>query len=286
MIPELTNPHKLSLAEKAKIVEKSEANMFRAIMGAMPPELATEYGAACQEVGDATAVFFEKLPIVPFNKAIGLGVHQPATEAMIDELIQLYGRQKTPFGISVSPAAQPTQLSNWLLERGLRPGFNLAKVIRGTEPPPHIKTDLRIEPVNEANAAHYAQVAQTGFGMPGWMAPVFEFVATLPNVYSYLAYADDVPAAVGSLHVGDGIGALFNAATLPKYRRRGGQGAIMARRILDGIALGCRWFTTETGEDTPEAPNPSFHNMIRTGFQLVYSRPTYVYEPKTAVSGL
>ena len=286
MMATISNPQTVTLAEKAEIVETSEANMIRALMGNLPPTQAAEYGAGCQEVGDAVALFFAKLPIVPFNHAVGLGLHQPATEAMVDELMQLYGRQKTPFGIDVSPVAQPAQLFDWLLERGLRPAYNLAKVIRGTEPPPHIETDLRIEPVTEANVAHYAHVIQITYEMPDWSAPLFELLATLPNVYSYLAYADDVPAAVGSLYVGDGVGALFNGATLPEYRRRGGQGAIMARRIQDGIALGCEWLTTETGEDTPEAPNPSYRNMLRTGFHLAYLRPTYVYEPKTAVSGL
>ena len=34
---------------------------------------------------------------------------------------------------------------------------------------------------------------------------------------------------------------------------------------------------TETGEDSPEQPNPSFHNMIRTGFSLAYQRPNYLW---------
>ena len=286
MMAIMTNPQTLTLAEKAEIVETSEANMFLAALGNLPPELEAEYGAGCQEVGGAAAQFFAKMPIVFFNRVTGLGIRQPATEAMVDELMGFYGRRQTPFGIDVSPAAQPTQLSDWLLERGLRPAYNLAKVIRGTEPPPHIETDLQIEPVSLANAADFAHVAVGGFGMPEWMAPLFEMLAKLPNIYSYVAYADDEPAAIGSMYVGDGVAALFNGATLPQYRRRGGQGAIMARRIQDGIAMGCEWLTTETGEDLPEARNPSYHNMLRTGFQLAYLRPTYVYEPKTAVSGL
>ena len=50
----------------------------------------------------------------------------------------------------------------------------------------------------------------------------------------------------------------------------------MARRIEDGRALGCRWFVTETGEDTPERPNPSFRNMLRSGFALGYHRANYM----------
>jgi hypothetical protein len=66
------------------------------------------------------------------------------------------------------------------------------------------------------------------------------------------------------------------AATLPQFRKRGAQGALMSRRLQDGIEAGCKWFVTETGRDTPEHPNPSYHNMARTGFKLAYDRPNFM----------
>ena len=75
------------------------------------------------------------------------------------------------------------------------------------------------------------------------------------------------------------VGWLGFASTLKKYRKRGGQSALFARRIQDGLALGCKWFVTETGEDTPEDPNPSYHNMLRSGFKLAYLRRNYVHQP-------
>jgi len=280
MSEQTTHPNILTREETAVIVETNEANMFRTLWDTLPSALLAEYGASYQEVGGATATFFEQFPITAFNRVIGLGLHQPATEAMIDEVIELYSRKNTPFSISLSPTAQPAQLSNWLLARGFEHTSNWAKVIRGMAPPPPIKTDLRIELVDENTASQYAAVTQSGFGLPEWMTPLFEATAKAPNIYSYIAYADDVPAGVGSLSVSGEKGALFNGATLPEYRRRGAQGAIMARRIQDGIELGCRWFTTETGEDTPENPNPSYRNMIRTGFQLAYLRPNYDFTPE------
>ena len=32
---------------------------------------------------------------------------------------------------------------------------------------------------------------------------------------------------------------------------------------------------TETGEDTPQAPNPSYRNMIRAGFRLAHFRDNW-----------
>ena len=48
----------------------------------------------------------------------------------------------------------------------------------------------------------------------------------------------------------------------------------MARRLCDGARLGCEWFVTETGQDRPDKPNPSFHNMLRTGFKVAYELRT------------
>ncbi len=66
--------------------------------------------------------------------------------------------------------------------------------------------------------------------------------------------------------------------TLESHPKRGGQGAMFVRRIEDGLKPGCKWFVTETGEDTPEPPNPSYHNMMRHGFKLAYLRQNYIYQ--------
>ena len=42
------------------------------------------------------------------------------------------------------------------------------------------------------------------------------------------------------------------------------------------MTTGCRWFVTETGEDLPDRPNPSFRNMMRAGFHVAYHRPNFM----------
>lgn len=105
----------------------------------------------------------------------------------------------------------------------------------------------------------------TTIGRPGWR--------------HYLAFDGDQAVATGALNLRDHIGWLGVGSTLPSHRRRGAQGALMARRVRDGISLGCRWLVTETGEDLPARPNPSYHNMLRTGFTLAYQRLNYVFAP-------
>jgi hypothetical protein len=51
----------------------------------------------------------------------------------------------------------------------------------------------------------------------------------------------------------------------------------MARRITDAVAHGCDWVTTETGAETAEHPNPSLHNMRRSGLTELYERRNWVW---------
>ena len=81
-----------------------------------------------------------------------------------------------------------------------------------------------------------------------------------------------------SPHVSADVAWLGFGCTLESHRNLDAQGALFARRIQDGLLLGCKWFVTETGEDTPDSPNPSYRNMLRTGFELAYLRRNYVHQ--------
>lgn len=272
----------LSLDQTAEIVEMSEANMYRTIFDAAPPDFAAKHGISWREVGGATALTLKALPTAALlNRVIGLGIREPATEAMIAELIEQHTRDKTVLCISVGPSAKPAQLPDWLKARGFVHTSNLAKMIRGTEPAPQVETDLRIEPVDETTTAQFGTVVQVAFGMPAWTAEWFAYWTEHPDVYGFLAYDGDEPVGGGALVVSGEWGSLGAGGTLPDYRRRGSQSAIFARRIQKGIEMGCRWLTTETGESTPERPNPSYNNMVRTGFKLAYLQSWYVYTPET-----
>jgi hypothetical protein len=49
-----------------------------------------------------------------------------------------------------------------------------------------------------------------------------------------------------------------------------------ARRIRDGLALGCTAFATETGL-LADKVNHSYNNMLRYGFRKVCERPNYLH---------
>ena len=84
----------------------------------------------------------------------------------------------------------------------------------------------------------------------------------------YVATVGDVPAAAAALTVADGIGYLANAATLPTFRRRGCQRALIAARVADAADAGCDLVTSGA-----TFGSSSQRNLERAGFRLAYTKP-------------
>ncbi len=258
------------------MVELTEANAYADWIAGCSKPTTSLLGLRCEHLGSATALIMSEMDIPLFNRVLGVGVVEPATEGLLDRITALYARTGSTFIVPLAPAARPADLVTWLEQRGIRRRDNWVKVYRGNDTPTAIPTDLRIEAVGPEYAPAFAQIGLAAFGMPPRLQPLIVAVLERPSWRNYFAFDGNTHVAAASLFVRDGVGWLGYGATLPSHRRRGAQGALMVQRLRDGIAMGCEWFVTETGEDTVANPNPSYHNMLRTGFKPAYFRPNYL----------
>lgn len=262
-----------SSLELSKILELTEgaahADMFRVA----PPE----FGFEVEQTNDYVARFAPGMDVMMFNRVVGLGLNSPVSKSVVADLVQRY-RDKgiRNFAIQLSPEAQPLELHDWMAELGLSVSDYWTKAHRPPDPDLMIPTDLRIEQIDKSQATVFGETACAGFGIPLSLLPVIAAPVGLPDWLHYIAWDGDTPAAVAALLVRNGVGWLGIGATSPEYRRRGAQGALIARRIRDGSKQGCKVFVAETWKSLPDKPNPSFHNMIRTGFIVDYDRPNYM----------
>jgi GNAT superfamily N-acetyltransferase len=103
---------------------------------------------------------------------------------------------------------------------------------------------------------------------------MFERVYQAPGFRRYVARWDGQLAGVGSLRVDAGIAQLCGAATLPAFRRRGVQTALLARRLDDARRQGCDLATVTTAPGSK-----SQENAQRQGFALLYTRALLVKPP-------
>lgn len=265
----------------AKLVEFGESEAWVSMCLGMPQEFVKEYGVHTQYMGSTSVIGAPKLNWL-FNRVLGIGVGDMATEALLDATMGIYRSAGIEhYVIPISPLAKPAQLTEWLSARGFVAGSNWAKMYRANEPVSSAQTDFKIIAIGIEDSDAFGAIATQGFGIPPQLAPTFSCIVGKPGWHNYLGYDGEKPVATAGMFVKEDVAWLGQASTLELYRKRGAQSAMFTRRIQAGLALGCNWFVTETWEDTPESPNPSYRNMLRAGFKLAYMRRNYFHKSQS-----
>jgi GNAT superfamily N-acetyltransferase len=210
-------------------------------------------------------------PEYPANQIVGLGLYGDVSPEALDQVEEFYRSRGVPSTIVVSPMADASLLV-LLAERKYRIAeFNsvLIRLISSNEPftPP---PGLTVEAVTAATIPAWAQAIARGFSEHFPVAEeTFTGMPLLPGALAYLARVGEVVAggAAGRIIQQARIAALYGGATLPEYRRRGVQTALIARRLHDAALAGCEFAVVST-----QPGSGSQRNMERRGFRLAYTK--------------
>jgi hypothetical protein len=260
--------------------ELGELEAFRDLYAAAPDDV----GAQAQDVGGALCIRLEAAPSsAMFNRALGLGLSEPATQEGLDAI----GTFLSGLGwcVALAPQAEPPELPAWLERRGFSTGYGWTKFARDLGQLPRPRTELRVERVEEGRADAFAEAFVRGYGTPEFFG---EWLASIPGRdgwHCFVALDGEVVAGTGALYVSAPVGWLGIAATVPEHRRKGAQGAILAARIEAAAAAGCEVVVTETGAPVDGQPGGSYRNIVRAGFEPQYVRANYLSTPEADTSG-
>jgi len=277
----------IDTAAGMRATELGEAEFMYQMFATADDASRAALGMAQARIGGGEVTVMADDPTGGFwSRAIGLGITEPVTGAVLDQVLDFARDHRAPSVVfQLAPAAE----GDWealLSARGATPSATWVKFAAPATLDPAVTSDLRVDLVADADHDEFARVMCVGFGMPldsplpGWFRGVPGQAAA--GFRAYGAWQGDVLVATATLFAAHGIATLAGAATLPEYRRLGAQSALMARRIRDAAALGCQWVTSETGAETAESPNPSLHNMRRIGLTELYERRNWVWRPSSA----
>lgn len=260
--------------------DRVEAAAFADLFDAAPAALRERLGLEVRQVAGATLLIAPRMPVALFNRAIGWGMDldggaHVASVSDAQAIAQAFREAgSASWWLHANPLARPAALADALLARGwtLPPRRSWAKMLRDTAPLPPADTALSVGPVASSEVEATTQAIAAVFEMPPFMAAWLAALHGRPR-WRVLALRDGAQVVGGACLFVDGpLAWLGMGAVLASHRRRGGQRALMARRIDDAIAAGCGAIATETGEPIADEPNPSLANMRRCGFQVVASR--------------
>lgn len=272
-----TQAERHAMNDKANLIsERLEREAVEALHAAADVPLKQALGLGLIEVGDALVSIATHEPSILLNRAIGLGLDEPTepeTLARIQDVFRRAGVEN--YFLHLHPDARPDGLRASIEAAGLVKRRGWMKFSRGGDAPPDAESDLRIERISPEHAEAFGRIAADGFGMSEEAIPLLASIVDKPNWHVYVSFDGDTPAGTGVLFVDDGYGWLDWGATSPEFRRRGGQRAILARRIRDGLDLGCKMLFTETGEAVEGDPQHSYHNIEWAGFHPDYVRENY-----------
>jgi ribosomal protein S18 acetylase RimI-like enzyme len=275
-----------SLALAARI-DRAETRLTesvgRAIMATVP-----ESRAFVEAVGNGVAAYAG--PSSPMNKMIGVGFEGVPPEWRMREIEDLFRERGAPLQAEVATLGDVAFAAE-LTRRGYVLGnfenVSGRAIVDADRDPPDAR-GIRVELLTATNAIDWIEAAIAGAqhpdgkGVPGDELPprhaldaTLRPFVTVDGFRPYSAWLDGQLAGVGTLRIDDGVAQMCGASTLPRFRRRGVQAALLRRRLADSALLGCdiAVVTTQPGSTSQE-------NAHRQGFALLYARAILVRDAR------
>lgn len=221
------------------------------------------------------------------SMAYGAGLEGPVEEREVDRFCEFYRSRGAEPRIELAPCAHPTLLAalsgrGFVIRRFLNefyrplPGDeDLLGLLPDGWPRSPDGTGLEIravDPADEAELRLFAEVAGSGFRPEGTPASERDVAivrrgAVAPHTHFFLAWFGDVAVAGGALHAHPACALLFQASTLPAYRNRGIQAALIVARLERARAAGSAHATIGS-----EPGRPTERNAMRLGFRLAHTK--------------
>lgn len=262
-------------------LELAEAEAMFAYVQSMSAAVAESLGAGGLRVGGGIAMSIRSDVTNFFSKALGFGFGEPVTPALIGAVTEFYRTQGTPQAtIQVAPQVLPSDWADIAVQEGLSEGGTFLKLVGAPGRLGSARTDLRIATVQPAEREAWSEVLMEGFGMPDQrLAPMAAGAVGEPGWTAYGAWDRDKLVAAASVNIQGEVAELTGAATLPEYRRRGAQSALLAARARQAKAAGVKWLVVETWKPPAGDKNPSLDNLLKLGFGIRYERPNWIWRP-------
>jgi GNAT superfamily N-acetyltransferase len=253
----------------ARRLEMAEAHACRECAEAFQRQH-PEFPVAVEEIAGGFAIFAGADS--PVTQAIGLGLHGAVSDFDLDRLQDFFSSRATAAAVELCPLVEMS-----LYERFAKRGFHLLEVsdvlFRRLTP---IDRDGKALPSNivvrraaPEEAQLWTKTVAKGFAEhnPVTQSILEVMAGFFPAAHCFLALVDGSVAGGGAVSTRGGVCGLFGASTLPEFRGRGAQTALLQARIAWAAAQGCDLAVSIT-----QPGSASHRNMERQGFRVAYTR--------------
>ena len=216
----------------------------------------------------------------PVTQTFRLGLHEPLTQPGLDVIEKFFTDRGARPVHEVSPFAGLGTLQ-MLCSRGYLPFeissvmYREAKTVEEAETP-----SIRVRSILPGEEKLWSSIsakgwAQDNMALADSIKSFGGVIAASPNCQCFLAEIEGRVAAAGVMFVDQGVALFGGSATLPAYRKRGLQGALLKERMRQAVKQGCDLVMM-----VAEAGSNSQRNAERRGFRVAYTRLKWRLEAK------
>ena len=261
----------LALARRIELAEAQAAVNCANAVGQLP----SGFSAAVERIAGGFAMYCGANS--PVTQAIGLGLEGSVSAEEFDRLEEFYRSRNEAVRVEACPLADATLIRHFG-ERGYRvTEFSnvMALPLDGAglshQAPADLTAEITIERIGKEQMDLWTLTVSQGFSENFPVTPeildVMKMFAGGSNVQCYLARVDGAVAGGAMLALREGVAGLFGASTLPAFRNRGVQTALLKERLARAVAANC-----DLAVCIAQPGSISQRNVMRHGFSVLYTR--------------
>jgi len=228
-------------------------------------------GAAAEKIAGGYAVFCGANS--PVTQAVGLGLDGTVSEQEFERLEEFYRSRKETVRVETSPLADMS-LIELFGKRGYRvTEFTnvMARPVEGNEKWPEAPPGVVVERAGPSQIDLWTLTVSQGFAehfpVTEELLEVMRMFGQGPSAECFLARVDGKVAGGATVAIRDGVAGLFGASTLPAFRNRGVQTALLHARLQRAAEAGC-----DLAVSLARPGSNSQRNIVRQGFVVLYTR--------------
>jgi len=269
---------KMNAPDNAQLIEQTEIAAWRSLIDSAPDSLKQANGMRHQDIGGGMAINFQKMPVPLFNRVIGLGLSEPLTQNIIDEIKSFYSHNEK-YLVHFSSPVKPVTADSLLKQNGFYLSGAWERIVRDNKPLNNTTctTDsIEVKLVDEQLKESWVTFLIDTYGYDFyWWPRSFAFQKGWKH---YVAFRNNKIIACRSFFTTDKK-TIFSGVDAPvpgvMTNDHAPDFAIWKKAIQDGLGEGAVLFVADIELPDKERNRPAYEGFKQLGFVIPYTRYHY-----------
>jgi GNAT superfamily N-acetyltransferase len=242
-----------------------------------PSDAVEEAAVEYRRFGPLLATVFGELPFTSLlNVVQGAAEPEVVDHGHLAAAVEWLRTWEVDYRVSVAADRPGTKRAEqWLATRGYEPGATVRRYVHTDSTAPAVETeaiDIRdLKPLETEGMSH---IFADALNLPKLATVLMIGLPKWEGWSCYAAYVDEREVACGSMRVCGNLALLGLDATLPEFRERGCQSALITRRLVDATKTGCDTVAAEVWNGHP-ASQAAADVLEQAGFEEIAGRTNW-----------